>query len=306
MYFFGAPTTSMEAAPSGATVTMTYCSIDSNTAGIDGGGVHAAFGGTTLLTDCSITDNTAGDDGGGVSLADGDVSGLVMTLTDCLIDGNKAAEYGGGVHVFIFSSNARLRVFVLGCTFTRNFAERGAGLLIEDNGDSYVTVTGCSIHGNKARFDGGGVYIAGEATAMFTDINIYGNNARDGGGVYIDGSPRVSFMDCNISGNIAGTNGENLYISTSSVPGPSVCLYETEVTSAFSNETEATGGIITMAPSLQQCLASPPPPPSPTRIKATIAAVGVAAALAAKRLFGETSGKDAPPPPPPWSHPTDP
>jgi hypothetical protein len=112
-------------ANNGAMMTLTDCTIVSNTArfgggdGGSGGGV-AIEGGTAMLTDCTISDNTAGTGGGLANFA-------WASLIDCTISGNSA-------------------VVVAGASTTG-----GGGLFNQDT----LRLTNCTVVGNTAPIAGG-------------------------------------------------------------------------------------------------------------------------------------------------------
>ena len=90
-------------------VTMTSCSITSNTADFDGGGMYI-YSSDVTMTSCSITSNTAG--------------------------GSHAASRGGAVYVV--SGTASFS----GCSFSSNSAPNSGSDIYKTSGAT-VTVSGC-------------------------------------------------------------------------------------------------------------------------------------------------------------------
>ena len=152
-------------------------------------GAVASFDGTTTMTGCTVSGNT-----GPAALFS--LAG-VSTLTDCTIS-NNSANYGyytgGGLNIFDTAT-------ITGCTITGNQADiNGGGLKVNSGGSA--TITGCTISGNSSPA-GGGVEIDGVAT--LTDCTVSGNSAEAGGGVFNYGT--ASLVACTVSGNSAPQGG---------------------------------------------------------------------------------------------------
>ena len=95
---------------------------------------------------------------------------------------------------------------IVNCTITGNTADHeGGGIYCED---SSPTIRDCTVIGNTAD-DGGGVYCAGwyeESSPVISNCAISGNLAWGGGGLYCwDADP--SLLNCEISGNTAHVGG---------------------------------------------------------------------------------------------------
>ena len=165
-----------------------------------GGGVYVYYNydSSCALSGGSVTDNEATYGGGIYAYYYNEISGVTIT-------GN-SADCGGGLYA---TNNADLD----SCTISGNTAANGGGLYLSDN---ELTMTGCSITGNRAAsvsdgddsstpaagFVGGGMYIADgtlATTASATDESS-GNS---------DSSTSV------LSNNLADTSADDLYISSS-------------------------------------------------------------------------------------------
>jgi nitrous oxidase accessory protein NosD len=188
--------------------------IARNHAAVDGGGAKISHIQSTLI-DNEIVDNVADAGGGGLEL-DNDAS----IVTGGTIAGNQAA-LGGGVHIQLAPwADGGLD----GVTLTGNTAERGGGLLLEDNfqplvlrglvlednvaargadlhmRSSIVTVTNTLFRGGAASQSGGAVYVgpprawnrlcpcppALDATVDFAVIR--GSSAPKGAAVFVAGA----------------------------------------------------------------------------------------------------------------------
>ena len=70
------------------------------------------------------------------------------------------------------------------------------------------TMTGCTVSGNSAVNDAGGMLNGYKATADLTNCTISGNSAvKLAGGLYNVSTATVTLADCTISGNSASTGG---------------------------------------------------------------------------------------------------
>ena len=147
-------------------------------------------------------------------------SGKTLTLNNLTLKGGKAGGEGdadkcGGA---IYAKDAST-VKIENCIITGNEAEtNGGGIYVES---TYTTITNCTFTKNTAR-DGGGIYI--NTTGGYTYVveisggtigGVIGqaNKARgNGGGIYVDESCELRLKDngstgCTITGNNADTNG---------------------------------------------------------------------------------------------------
>ena len=95
------------------------------------------------------------------------------------------------------------------CTVSGNFAAvQGGGLF---NYDGTTTLTNCTVSGNSASTNGGGLFTFSGTTTL-TDCTVSGNSATgNGGGLDAAFEDRTTLTNCTISGNSAGGNGGGLY-----------------------------------------------------------------------------------------------
>lgn len=157
-------------------LTITDSTIDSNTTGLDGGGI-ACTAGQATISNSIISNNTTGGYGGGVRARD-----CAMTITDTLIDNNSVTETipnssnrngGGGLFVDLGA------VDVSNSLFTSNSSALGGGGIFVEDGS--ITVTNSTFTGNSAQ-DGGA--IANKDSTTLYGNTIVGNSAQNGGGLY--------------------------------------------------------------------------------------------------------------------------
>jgi hypothetical protein len=203
--------------------TIANCIIKNNTATNSGGGL--ALNGNSAVQHCQITENTAGNAAGVYS------SVGTLHIQDCQITGNTATQQGGGL---LCLQNAP----VIDTTFIQNnHAATGAGVFLNN---SPAQLASCTISGNQASADGGGVYnsggdseskfrncrlaantAGGKGGALFSTGGTLGNinhpelsncilvqnEGQDGGALYFDQYASGDVLNCTISGNRAQRGG---------------------------------------------------------------------------------------------------
>ena len=180
-------------------LTITTCTIESNSASSSGGGIWS--GGQTLtINNSTINNNTAGVSGG-IYIQSG-----TATVVGCTIDNNSATgQYGVGIQ----NSGA---LSITNSTISGNSALIGGGI---DNGGN-LSVSYCTVSDNSAIDSdpfgyGGGIYNYAYGSATIMASTISGNTAASSGGGICegsinDGSP-LTITDSTISGNSAASGG---------------------------------------------------------------------------------------------------
>ena len=182
------------------TLALSGCAIDGNTAlNGNGGGIYTQVKtvtiGTKDNTGMSVSHNTAAKGGGlwhNVCFKQSDdtyafIEGAALRVTDATVNGNRATNGNGGGIL----SNAATASLV-GVTMNDNRATSGSGgglSYYELNAMEYIqslTVEGCTISGNNASGNGGGIYtLAGTVTIRdreTTHTTISNCTAGDSGG----------------------------------------------------------------------------------------------------------------------------
>ena len=184
-----------------ATVNMTNCTFESNTATKSGGGVYASSAAVTM-TNCTLSGNKADND-----TDDGTSGGIYtyrgnLTMTGCTLAGNTARLNGGGVRAESTS------VTMTDCIFTGNKARCG-GAICASNVGADVTVIGGTIGGTgvndanevttSSQSSGGGIHIEGGATVTLKgSVKVIGNKApgsAEGAGVYVNCYSTLQMQD---------------------------------------------------------------------------------------------------------------
>ena len=235
----------------GAAVDIANCILNGNKAegGTDNqGGAIYAHGATVNINNCTMTGNAATKDGGAV-YADKDTAASTITISGGTIGGagtdanlvTDADGFGGG----IFIND--------GCTLTLDEYE-GQGVKIIGNkagraggvraNKSTVSMTGCTIRGNKAKSTsdngGGGVYIQG-GTLDMSRCTITGNEAeKNGGGLNIE-KGTVTMTNCTITGNEAKTDGGGIYTNKLDGTACTVTIRGGTIGGAGTDANKATG-----------------------------------------------------------------
>ncbi len=139
------------------------------------------------------------------------------------VSGNNAVE------VFQVNDTASLSGLTISGGSSGDIAE-GCGGGITNNGT--LTITNCTISGNTAESEGGGIYNGYKSTLAITGCTISGNSAGDGGGILNSDQSTLTITDSTIAYNAAGNggglyNGEDctLTVTSSTVSGNSASSY---------------------------------------------------------------------------------
>jgi len=195
---------------SGATMTVSNCTVSGNSGGIANSGIGDSA--TMTVTDSTISDNF----GSGISNASGFVGGsAAITVTNSTISGNSASG---------ISNSGRVTATITECTVSGNSAAFGGGIRNVESGQGthpLVVVSNSTISGNSADF-GGGIYNASAngsgATVILNYSTISENSAgQGGGGIYNDNAGGSTIVDIGSTILKAGTSGENIFNSRGTV-----------------------------------------------------------------------------------------
>jgi len=194
--------------------TIDNCTISGNVADTNGGGIYVSAANTTV-SNCDVLENEAnqaGSNGGGGGIyISGDGKPAVI-ITGCTINNNSTLKHGGG----IFSLRADSQISK--CTFLLNTAaSRGGAVLIRgaysSGGSSlaYASFKNCIMANNTAQY-GGGVYVDERGYPEIINCTIAGNLAdSDGGGVYVNVATTVkpTIMNSILYGNTLTAGGHS-------------------------------------------------------------------------------------------------
>lgn len=182
--------------------TLTSCRLTGNTATYGAAATsYSAYGPTSLtLRRCTISSNTATDNGGGLQNWSSGGNAADMRVEDSTVTNNTANGAAGGLHNYGGSGNATFTA--LRTTVTGNTANTGAGCF-NFFPNATMTLTHCTVSGNNARFRGDGCY-GDAATLTLTHTIVAGNtaaSAADGPDIF-----KVSGTVTNAGGNLIGKN----------------------------------------------------------------------------------------------------
>ena len=183
-------------------MTLDGTPVFSNSAGFAGAGVYNA--GTVSLTNASVTSNTAQWEAGGLANA-----GTVF-LSSSTVAGNVADSGGGIVNEGQLVANNG--------TIADNEALNGTGGGVRNNGGS-ITLNEGNIKGNRASYDGGGIWNLGTLNA--TGVTLLNNvadadsdNNGGGGGLYSEAlmgtatpTSTATLTNCAVISNVAQDGG---------------------------------------------------------------------------------------------------
>jgi hypothetical protein len=161
-------------------IAFRNCTFTSNMA-IRWGGAVFAKNSNILFDRCTFTGNTCGLStlpwgyGGGFCSVHSE-----PVVLNCLFDGNSATGFGGGAS-FEYSDPE-----LHSNTFTNNFGGLAGGFGFLRSSPARV-VSDNLVHGNRARFFGGGVACI-RANTVFSNITVTNNLSMYGGGFYCNDS----------------------------------------------------------------------------------------------------------------------
>ncbi|MCC7568340.1 MAG: hypothetical protein KO463_01825, partial [Candidatus Methanofastidiosa archaeon] len=130
-----------------ASTIVTNCVFRDNTASSGGAGM-ANYQSAPVVTSCTFVDNSAsspGSDGGGMYNAQSQ-----PRISSCIFEGNVAQDEGGAI---VNASGSSL--FVVNTSFVGNSAYNGGAIHFFNS--VTVTIEYCTISGNRAENDGGGI-----------------------------------------------------------------------------------------------------------------------------------------------------
>jgi len=191
-------------------------------AGVHSGGTitFSVTGTITLASQLSIDkDMTITGPGADQLSIDGDASSRifridsdddddVVTITGLTIT-NGSADYGGGIHNY--SDNLTLE----NCTISGNSAVNEGGGMYNygyDGGTCSPTLTNCTISGNSASSNGGGMCNDGEGgtcSPTLTNCILWNDNAGSSGNEVYNSSATPSYSCCDVEGGVSGTGNIN-------------------------------------------------------------------------------------------------
>lgn len=188
--------------------TIEGCEITSNHADDYGGGIYSDCEGYTLkITNTKIDNNTSGDDGAGIYL-----QWDTIEMTGGSLSGNITDKDGGGAKVTRKTTFTATNVDITG---NKALSKEGGG--IKNFGTT--TLTSCTVSGNTAEKEGGGIYNGdddgSEGKLTLNDGTVeYNSTPSYGGGIY--SNKKLFLNGVGITGNFAGEGGDGIYVGPKS------------------------------------------------------------------------------------------
>ena len=199
---------------SGAQVTMTDSRIYNNVTSGTAGGLYVASQSVVKLEKVEVFENQADSAGGFYAGA-----GATVVAEDLTIRGNSAAGMGGGLYngANLTISNSKI------CDNTSG--EQGGGVMTWKSSsrwtadDACTRLIGCEILNNRAKGQGGGVFVHRGGPALLRDTLISGNQAElEGGGICSDG--KTELENVTVTENRSG-KGWAVYLDEADYDGES-------------------------------------------------------------------------------------
>jgi len=215
------------------TVNLSNVKLHSNT-GMNGGGLFIQQGERVVVDNCVFSSNETYDDsgsGGTIGHLSGTLvinnseiyenyggwgniySNKTLEVTGCNIHDNTSTHYGAG---FAFTANAL--PYIINTTMEGNvlLTSGYGGGAIYCEGSSIVTIEGCTIKGNGAFDNGGGVSFVpggvGGDIMYLKKCKFYDNHAYSGGAIYADN--QVDLEKCLFVNNTAESGNGGALILT--------------------------------------------------------------------------------------------
>ena len=196
---------------SGRAVHINKGTISYNSAG-NGGGICGDFT-TILLEKDGVVSNNSARNGGGIWVEKGEYSGGIVAAGK--VTYNTAENYGGGIY-----SCGKVEDRLNGTAeVSYNGADCGGGIYLIITHGWYPTPIegdeGSTVSHNKAKTNGGGIYLRGgeNMSPCDPDINVSYNEAvQNGGGWYITEIGARVRLDGAVSYNKAGEKGGGVYV----------------------------------------------------------------------------------------------
>jgi predicted outer membrane repeat protein len=214
---------------SAGTLNVVGSVISDNTAtGIVGGAMSLATS-VNRITDSVIADNHITSSFGSGGAFSNDSSDTV--LAGCVVTGNSSTLFGGAIDVAAVEEAGGLvsSVVANGCLFAGNTCASSGGIFGLPGGEggafavldgSSLKLDGCSVAGNHASKDGGGIWVGNVINGSgchvtVVDSALVGNSAGgNGGGIFVQQAASLVLERVIVSFNTAGGHGGGLYLTT--------------------------------------------------------------------------------------------
>lgn len=168
-----------------------------------GGGIFNDYDGTLTLSNCTVSSNSSTQGGGGIVNNYG-----TMTIIDSTISGNSTLGVGGGI-----LNDSYAPTTILNSTINANSASQMGGGIFEyndsTNAAAELAIINSTISGNFSGFEGGGIYTDARGKTGLYNVTVTQNQANSddlgnyvGGGVANNSGSTFTFINSIIARNV--------------------------------------------------------------------------------------------------------
>ncbi len=225
--------------------SVTNCIFKNNTGTTLSGAIYSSAGASAVnitIAGCHFEGNAASGNYGGAC----DIRSKNNIISNCTFINNNAKVYGGA----IFLSSLTTNNLIVNCTFTGNVVVPYPGGILGYGGGictfGKTTIKNCSLIGNIATNQGGGIY-AGTSSGtntMIINCLIARNSSvtNIGGGIWMTNGIVES---CTIVSNYAKVSGGGIYVNGSGSSGTNNIIYFNTAPNGanFTNDTVGATGL---------------------------------------------------------------
>jgi parallel beta-helix repeat protein/YD repeat-containing protein len=222
-----------------ASPTIINCTIKGNDAGEHGGGICCEVGSNLTITNCTVESNTAFDGAGIYCL------NSCPMITSCRIGSNQTYPGdGGGIYCCCCNGPYPFTVLsMVDCTIDSNSGYYGGGIYCDRVGQRLLmTMDNCTIRGNIATEDGGGIWCHWSDLTM-SDCAITRNSAGCSGGGIACSDSGLDVSNCVIMNNTAIVAGGGIECVNGASACIAGCLIASNSTTSTTPEEGDGGGI---------------------------------------------------------------
>lgn len=239
-----------------ADLTVTGCTVTSNTTSCNGGGIRNL--GTLTINGGSVISYNQGDYGGGIrnegtlTIQDSTVSDNTanfgggidnyvgsLTMTNSTVERNTAVHAGGGL-------TTGADAYIEDSAFRNNTADFGGGIDSHEPSGA-LTLVRCTFEGNTASGDGGGL-INSDATVQITGLSLLSRSVSVAGPAQGLGRTGAESLPCRFENNSAGGSGGGI-AAYSGVLGITSCAFMSNTATVNGGGIANMGGIVTVTDS---------------------------------------------------------
>ncbi|MEW6218942.1 MAG: choice-of-anchor Q domain-containing protein [Thermodesulfobacteriota bacterium] len=243
--------TAVYASGSGSFVTISGCTVDSNTSSLEGPGIYLASGVSAAIVDTTFSNNsTPNGHGGGLYMTTG--ANASLTVSGSTFSNNDVSTFGGGLYVA--GSAGTVTVSIEDTVFdSGNSAQRGGAMYIADSGATLsLAISDSTVSGNSASLEGGALFVSGADSVVIEGSTIAGNSSTDAGGLKVSSAGSLTVTDTSIRDNTAsGSVGGGMVLS-----GATALFDGCAITGNMAGGRGGGGYVYTASPTFRNCIVS--------------------------------------------------